>query len=297
MKKAMIFILTALVIVSSALSAGAVTLLDTGDWLLYRLPDGNSFEAYLYQGSDAAVTVIDSLAEMPVVSVGDNVFTSNSAIVSFDGGDKITKIGEHSFADCASLSSVTLPATVVSIGASCFVNDAALTDINLGDTSIAAVPGFCFSCSGVVDITLPETCESVGYSAFQRCGELVKIVIPSSVTEIAENAFEGCGKLVIYTTTGSFAAEYAIAHEIPYVLTDATQPARIILGDSDGDGEVTILDATAIQRTLAGLPVGRYVEQAADADHDGGVSILDATSIQRFLAGLSTYAGVGKIIE
>ena len=57
-------------------------------------------------------------------------------------------------------------------------------------------------------------------------------------------------------------------------------------GDADCDGEVTILDATAIQRTLAALSVTSFDITAADADGDGEVTILDATCIQRWLAGL-----------
>ena len=58
-------------------------------------------------------------------------------------------------------------------------------------------------------------------------------------------------------------------------------------GDADGDGFVTILDATAIQRQLASLASKEeIVPSAADVDGDGEVTILDATGIQRTLAGL-----------
>ncbi len=58
-------------------------------------------------------------------------------------------------------------------------------------------------------------------------------------------------------------------------------------GDADGDGAVTILDATAIQRHLASLTSKvEIVSTAADIDGDGEVTILDATGIQRALAGL-----------
>ena len=77
------------------------------------------------------------------------------------------------------------------------------------------------------------------------------------------------------------------------------------LGDADGDNELTILDATRIQRVLAGLAetdieieaiwnfIDSYEAHAnvcpcgfSDADKDGEVTILDATRIQRKLAGL-----------
>ena len=69
-----------------------------------------------------------------------------------------------------------------------------------------------------------------------------------------------------------------------------------ILGDADGDGEVTVLDATAIQRTLASLPAASFNEKAADADGDGEVTVLDATAIQRRLADLPANENIGKPI-
>lgn len=65
-------------------------------------------------------------------------------------------------------------------------------------------------------------------------------------------------------------------------------------GDTDSDGEVMILDATAIQRKLALYTVQSLNKKAADVDGDGEVSILDATFIQRSLAGLSCPDGIGS---
>ena len=80
------------------------------------------------------------------------------------------------------------------------------------------------------------------------------------------------------------------------VFEEAGDIPEILLGDADGDGEVTILDATTIQRRLADLAVENYVEAAVDADGDGDVSILDATAIQRWLADLPTNENIGKPI-
>ena len=70
----------------------------------------------------------------------------------------------------------------------------------------------------------------------------------------------------------------------------------LMAGDMDADGEITILDATWIQRLLAGFPYNECGGHAtfgafsqsdmADYDRDGKVTILDATAIQRHLAGL-----------
>lgn len=71
----------------------------------------------------------------------------------------------------------------------------------------------------------------------------------------------------------------------------------LISGDADGDGKVTILDATAIQRTLASLPTEAFSKIAADVDKDKKVTILDATYIQRYLANLSCPDGIGSSVD
>ena len=74
-------------------------------------------------------------------------------------------------------------------------------------------------------------------------------------------------------------------------------PLRPVLsGDADRDGAITILDATAIQRYLAGLCTEDQIDTAAaEVDGDGGVTILDATMIQRYLAGLFTGCRIGEL--
>lgn len=76
-----------------------------------------------------------------------------------------------------------------------------------------------------------------------------------------------------------------------------TEPSLIKLGDVDGDEEVTIIDATCIQRKLANIPTAAFIEAAADADGDGEVTIIDATSIQRHLAQLLALEAIGKPIS
>lgn len=67
---------------------------------------------------------------------------------------------------------------------------------------------------------------------------------------------------------------------------DRVKEEAYLIGDTDLDGEVSILDATAVQRYLVDLIYLRPTAQkAADADRSGGIDILDATRIQRTIAG------------
>lgn len=70
-----------------------------------------------------------------------------------------------------------------------------------------------------------------------------------------------------------------------------------ILGDTDGDGYVTIFDATAIQKYLVEIVVKGFDEAAADIDGDGFITIYDATAIQKYLVELPCPSGIGEPIK
>lgn len=65
--------------------------------------------------------------------------------------------------------------------------------------------------------------------------------------------------------------------------------AAFTRGDTDGDSLVSIIDATAIQRSLASESVSAFDSAAADADCDSAITIVDATAIQRYLAELDGF--------
>lgn len=72
------------------------------------------------------------------------------------------------------------------------------------------------------------------------------------------------------------------------------EPVTVIRGDADGDGSVTVFDATAVQRRLSHIPVSPIDEEAADAD-GSGLDITDATQIQRYLAFFENVFHIGEI--
>lgn len=65
--------------------------------------------------------------------------------------------------------------------------------------------------------------------------------------------------------------------------TTVTQPK---LGDVNKDGQINIMDATAIQKHLAEISV--IDTTYADTDKDGNITIKDATMIQKYICGLVT---------
>jgi hypothetical protein len=66
-----------------------------------------------------------------------------------------------------------------------------------------------------------------------------------------------------------------------------TAAEKTIIGDVDGDGEVTVQDATVIQRALANMKTPENANlNAGDVDNDGEITSNDVTLILRYKAGL-----------
>lgn len=73
---------------------------------------------------------------------------------------------------------------------------------------------------------------------------------------------------------------------------------KYLLGDTDMDGMVTVMDSTHIQRKLAELKTDEYkhINYLGDSDNDG-LNITDATRIQRYIAQIPIpYPVGGKLL-
>lgn len=72
-----------------------------------------------------------------------------------------------------------------------------------------------------------------------------------------------------------------------FSLTDIQADYNIVLGDVDGNGVVSINDATLIQKHLSDIyDLDEIQLKAADTNQNGTVNIADATLIQKYIAGL-----------
>ena len=129
---------------------------------------------------------------------------------------------------------------------------------------------------------------SISDFAFAYCESLISITIPDSVTIIGDYAFYGCYYLTIYGYENSRAQKYANKNNIKFVALEK----EVTIGDVNGEGSVTVLDATTLQKYISGL-VSFSDEQLAlaDTNGDGIVTVLDATAIQKYIAGLVTELG------
>ena len=59
------------------------------------------------------------------------------------------------------------------------------------------------------------------------------------------------------------------------------------IGDVDGDGEVTVMDATLVQKYIVSLETLTDSQlNVADVNGDGEISVIDATQIQKIVVNL-----------
>ena len=117
-------------------------------------------------------------------------------------GTEITSIGYRAFADCASLTSVTIPEGVTSIGNDAFSLCVNLTSISL-PKSLTSIGSYGFSATDLTSITIPENVRSIGCYAFFSCTKLKKVVLPEGITRISSRTFAMCSNLTDITIPDS----------------------------------------------------------------------------------------------
>lgn len=166
----------------------------------------------------------------------------------------LIKIGDKAFADCDSLTTVTIaePSNLTTIGASAFYFDASLTTINIPDSVTTIGSGAFKDCraleldaatlpSGLTAIndsifescwkmtgslTIPDGVTSIGDHAFDNCRALESVTIPASVRSIGSNAFYGC-VLTSLTIPDGVTSIGASAFYYCYKLKSVTIPASV----------------------------------------------------------------------
>ena len=71
-----------------------------------------------------------------------------------------------------------------------------------------------------------------------------------------------------------------------------------IIGDVNGDGNISIMDATTIQRYIAKLiEEDELYKELTDCDKNSVIDVVDATLIRRYIAKLDNSANTGETIE
>jgi hypothetical protein len=225
--------------------------------------DGTNITLTGYNFANLDVVIPDMLDGKPVTGFGTIFY--GTAITSIRGGAKVTSIGNDAFADCTTLTSVTLPAAT-SIGSRAFSFCPALTSVTLPVATSIGSEAFA-DCSALTSVTLPAA-TSIGGNAFDDCTALTSVTLPAA-TSIGDNAFIICPSLTsVYVGQNAPAEASGVYNNAPNVTNYVTNPT-----------------ATGWTNTWNGRPVVRLPVYAGNftAAGVGAVSTNDA----RYLASVT----------
>lgn len=256
-------------------------------------------------GSCAALAEVDFADANSLTLLGYSAFSGDTALKSVALPSSLLTINGGAFAETG-LTSVELPDSVTALGSQAFMNCAELAVVSLSDKITEIADDTFYGCTALTEVKLPSKLTSIGANAFKDCASLSGIELPVSLKTIGESAFENASalkELFIYdgvTDIGanaffpmsvqksltvtcykdSYTAEYCYENFVQYNAVEK------ILGDVNLDGELTILDATLIQK----YRINTYsitsprARELADVNKDGNITVRDATLIQMKLA-------------
>ncbi len=246
-----------------------------------------------------SVTVYDVAPENEMFASVDGVafnkdmtllidYPCGSEATTYEIPETVTEIGDYAFGFCMGLTSITIPDSVVEIGRNAFYCCGNLTELTLG-AGVTAIDDYAFEgCESLTEITIPENVEEIDFEAFTGCVSLKKLTILNPEVNIYEDAFTFTKSCTIYGYTESTAHDYATTYGYKFIPLDG----ELALGDIDGDGEITAIDAQYVLVAYAASNVDESgstglsdVEfAAADVDGDGVVTAIDAHYILVYYA-------------
>ena len=212
--------------------------------LVYEIIDGE-VTITAYTGSAAELTVPAEIEGCPVTSIGDYSFRNCTSLTSINLPDSVTNIGEWAFMVCSSLTSITLPDSVTSIGDWAFV-----------------------WCDSLANINIPQCVTCINVGTFSTCRSLTSVTIPVGVLSISDCAFDECTGIRAVYYEGSIEQWNAISFgssngflrgaEIIYLGEPEPEPLPEGFAYEIVDGEATVL-----------YYVGNPVELTVPAEYEG----------------------------
>ena len=205
----------------------------------------------------AANTQTSYVIPSSVVSIGEGAFFDCASLATVTIPASFTSIGKNAFG-MSGVNSVAIPAGVTSIGNYAFANCIQLTQINVdaANSVYASINGILFNKSLTQLITypagdtqpsctIPSSVTSIGIDAFYGCTGLFDVTIPTSVASIGDGAFANCNGLhsisIPASVTSIGSDVFTDCLELSQISVDAANPSYSSVGGVLFDKSLTQL--------------------------------------------------------
>ncbi len=236
---------------------------------------------------DATVTAAEIPAEIygvAVTSIGNRAFADCGSLTSVTIPDTVTSIGANAFLNCTSLTSVVIPDSVTAMRESAFRSCIRLSDVTLG-RGVTEIPSFCFmNCAALTGISLPDSVTGLGQGAFMASG-LVSITLPDSVRELDQAVFASCPNL---TDADLGSATYAGV----WLFQDCPQLSQVTLSPAMASLPSMMFDLCPALEELV-IPEGVTTVDANLFDRNCNLRTLTLPSTIQSIRGAAFYACTG----
>ncbi len=206
--------------------------------------------------------------------------------------DSVTLIDRDSFEYCDKLTSIEIPETTEISEADGDFN------VFYGCTGLADENDFVIIRNVLYqylkndsDLIVPDGIRAIGFAAISNCNVLRSVTFPESLKAIGLHAFFGLNNLkdIYYLGSESDWGNVQIGANNQPIDTATKhfdlQSSYVMLGDVDGDSQITPKDITNLRRYLVGGWNVDIIKANADINKDGTISTKDVTLLKRFLAG------------
>lgn len=237
-----------------------------------------------------------------VTFIDSDAFLSCDSLMTIDLPDNLYRLYDG-FSNCKNLESVVIPKSLNIVAGSPFSWSGLKTGIiEEGSTivpqeifyccdkltkvvipnTVTSISQMAFSdCYSLEKIEIPLSVEHMGRAVFWNCTSLKEVVIPPSVTAIGDDMgdylYSSMDNITIKGYEGTFIESYCKEKGYPFVSL-----GELVDGDADVNGVLNVMDATLVQKELAGLEkITKYQLGVADVNGDDVVSIIDVTEIQK----------------
>ena len=148
-----------------------------------------------YTGSQRVVMIPDTIGDITVTGIGENVFKNNARMVTVSIPDTVTYIGSSAFEGCTNLVGVTIPDGVTNVNSYTFYKCSNLKDVSFGE-NVTIIGNSAFSnCGSLESIEIPDSVTEIGTDAFANCESLANVKLSKNLMKLGSNAYDNCEKL------------------------------------------------------------------------------------------------------